>query len=648
LRVSNTLSPIAEAKTFKHWAAILFFAASLVVLYFLSNHFYDPCARRFEPIEPAIWSGDEPHYLITISSILRDGDLSLGNNYESVRLGGADAGRSVKGINLDHHTLIRDTRTGQGLLWTQIFAPGTPVECAPGDVSCVGYQRVSEQFPDYTPTSLQYRELPQHPVPFAALLAMLLKISGPGINQVESRALYLQVFLSWLAGVITYLCALKVSLGSKSCLGVVSLVYFASPWPVYSHELYPATFMGLLLIVALWAFVCRRFILAAVFLAIACMQSEAFIPIFPAWVVLLYLSGERKAAWIFSAAGVVSLLGASLFSYALLGKVTLRHMWFTLTLAPWRTLFEPESGLLFFVPWSAVALCFLILSFSYRRNSASQVLRVIAAGIFPVAAVYMILPNTGGFSYGPRYWVPYMPWLALAFVLGIKNYPRARSILVTPILIILVGLSIVITVSAAILKPSATPFLSEPPWFASTVLWHNFHRTDIDASCPRGDLQFWLGSDCNNTDRQSARLTLRVPVHSTSFAIVSRLACSAPIPDGAEVMRLRFYDVDGSIQTRSIVAGHDSSEWAYDCTSVRPGMRHGRADIFANYSSKLPDGRCEGHFYFTKYALDGVKEVKAIDFEWVGGPGGIILDKLSLIDEKAKSLYPIDAALLGP
>jgi hypothetical protein len=40
--------------------------------------------------------------------------------------------------------------------------------------------------------------------------------------------------------------------------------------------------------------------------------------------------------------------------------------------------------------------------------------------------------------------------------------------------------------------------------------------------------------------------------------------------------------------------------------------------------------------------------VKAIDFEWVGGPGGVILDKLSLINEKTKSLYPFDAALLGP
>jgi hypothetical protein len=641
-------SPFAKLRTFKHWSAILFFAAAFLVLYFLSNHFYDPCARRFEPSEPAVWSGDEPHYLIAISSILGDGDLALGNNYESVRLGGSDAGRTLAGTNLDHHTLIRDTRTGQGLLWTQVFAPGTPVECDPGDASCVGYQRVSEQFQDYTLTNSQYKELPQHPVPFAVLLATLLKISGTGIGQVESRALYLQMFLSWLAGVITYLCAIKVGLGSKGSLGVVSLLYLASPWTIYSHQLYPATFMGFLLIVALWALVGKRFVLAAVFIAIACMQSEAFIPIFPAWVIFLYLSGEKRSAWIFAAAGIASLLGASLFSYALMGKVTLRHMWFVLDLVPWRTFFETKRGILLFVPWSAAVFCFLILSFFYRRNGAAQVLRVIAAGTFPVAAVYMILPNTGGFCYGPRYWVPYLPWFALAFVLGIRNFSRARSILVAPILVILVGLSIIITASAAILKPSVTPFLAEPPWFASKVLWHDLHRTEIDASCPKGDLQFWLGSGCNNSDRKSARLTLPTAVRSTNFAIVSRLACSAAILDGAEVVRLRFHDVDGSIQTQSIIAGRDSSEWAFDCARVLPGMRHGRASVFADYSSKLPDGPCKGHFYFTKYTLGGVKHIKVIDFEWVGGPGGIILDKLGLIDEKTKKLYPIDAGLLGP
>ena len=642
------LSLIAKLKTFKHWGAILFFATSFVVMYFLSTHSYDPCAHRFERIRPAVWSGDEPHYLIIISSILADGDLSLTNNYQSARFGRLDAGQEFRGKNLDHHTLIQDVHTHKGMLWPKMFGQGTPIECDPGDLSCVGFVRISQEFSDYTPASSDYRELPAHPLPFPVLLTMLLKIAGAQMDQVEPFSIYVQVFLSWLVGIITYACALKTGLRSTASLAAVSLLFYASSWLVYSHNLYPATFMGLLLMVALWAFLSRRFAIAVIFLTIASVQSEAFVVIFPAWVLFLFFSAEKKSAAIFAGMGLISLAVASLISYLLLGKVTLRFGLFFFDLVPWRTFLAKERGLWLFVPWSVAAFCFLILSFVYRNLDVTRTLRIIATGILPVAMVYMIIPHTGEMCYGPRYWVPYLPWLSLAFVLGAKNFRHMRSIWIRASLITLVALSMVIAATAAILSPAMVPFWEKPPWYASRILWQTYHQTSPNASCPRGDVQFWVGSGCNNPDRKSARLTLPTAVRSTSFAIVSRLACSAAILDGAEVMRLRFYDVDGSIQTQSIVAGRDSSEWAFDCASVLPEMRHRRASVFADYSSKLPDGPCVGHFYFTKYALGGVKHIKAIDFEWVGGPGGIILDKLGLIDEKAKSLYPIDAGLLGP
>ena len=75
-------------------------------------------------------------------------------------------------------------------------------------------------------------------------------------------------------------------------------------------------------------------------------------------------------------------------------------------------------------------------------------------------------------------------------------------------------------------------------------------------------------------------------------------------------------------------------------------MRHRRAQIFSSYKSKINDSPCEGHYYLTNLKLDGVKEVKSVAFEWVGGPGAIILDKLSLIDEPGGTSSPIDPALM--
>jgi hypothetical protein len=160
--------------------------------------------------------------------------------------------------------------------------------------------------------------------------------------------------------------------------------------------------------------------------------------------------------------------------------------------------------------------------------------------------------------------------------------------------------------------------------------------------------EFWIGESCGEPPQTSAKLVLPAPVRSTALAVVSRLACSTQIPDGAEVIRLRLSDSAGHVQVRSLRAGHDSSEWAYDCSSVRPGMRHQRAQIFSSYPAQMYDQPCEGHYYVTTLKLDGASEIKSVDFEWVGGPGGaIIIDKLTLMDEPAGTSTPIDSALMG-
>ncbi len=160
------------------------------------------------------------------------------------------------------------------------------------------------------------------------------------------------------------------------------------------------------------------------------------------------------------------------------------------------------------------------------------------------------------------------------------------------------------------------------------------------------EMQFWLGQGCNQLPRKSASVVVPVPTRSTALAIVSRLACSAQIPDGAEVARVRLIDAGGQVQTRSLLAGRDSSEWAYDCGSVKPSMRHQRARIFSSYPAKMNDQPCQGHLYTTSLPLDGAKEIKRIEFEWVGGSGAIILEKLTLIDEASKASHPIDPALI--
>jgi Bacterial membrane protein YfhO len=158
--------------------------------------------------------------------------------------------------------------------------------------------------------------------------------------------------------------------------------------------------------------------------------------------------------------------------------------------------------------------------------------------------------------------------------------------------------------------------------------------------------EFWLGSGCNELPRSSATLNLPTPLKGTALAIVSRLGCSSQIPDGAEVVRLRITDAQGKVEKQSLLAGRDASEWAYDCSGVNANVRHRRARIFSSYPSRIKDSPCEGHYYVTTLKLNQIKDIKSVDFEWVGGPGALILDKLSLIDEPTGTSLPIDSALI--
>ncbi|HWB14524.1 MAG TPA: hypothetical protein VG826_35195 [Pirellulales bacterium] len=53
---------------------------------------------------PRVWSGDEPHYLLMLNSLISDGDLDLRNNYAALWQGSQQAGLLFAGTPLDHHT----------------------------------------------------------------------------------------------------------------------------------------------------------------------------------------------------------------------------------------------------------------------------------------------------------------------------------------------------------------------------------------------------------------------------------------------------------------------------------------------------------------------------------------------------------------
>ena len=126
--------------------------------------------------------------------------------------------------------------------------------------------------------------------------------------------------------------------------------------------------------------------------------------------------------------------------------------------------------------------------------------------------------------------------------------------------------------------------------------------------------------------------------------MISRLACSLSVKDGEEVARLLVTDVEGNVRTEKILAGRDSSEWAYDCSNIKPQIQHSRAQVFSSFPTKMYDESCLGHFYVTKINFPDTKAISSVEIQWTGHSGSITIDKLSLINEatnKSEAVNPL-------
>ena len=123
--------------------------------------------RDFSPGLPGVRSGDEPHYLVLINSVISDGDFDLANNYRDMHRGGPQAGRVFAGAPLDHHV---NWYEGDRLVkWWQAYQM---------DPNAWQKDEEGHRMPTHRPESglgpVPGPEYSQHPAGLAFLLAPIL------------------------------------------------------------------------------------------------------------------------------------------------------------------------------------------------------------------------------------------------------------------------------------------------------------------------------------------------------------------------------------------------------------------------------------------------------------------------------------------
>ena len=397
---------------------------------------------------PSAYIGDEPHYVLVVHSLLFDRDLNLKNNYASALRGGWDAGRLWRGRPIAHQTILFEPDTGEHALWLDKCRWKKVDRCWPIDMRTTD-ALLDQKFPHIgSPV-----ERSGHPIAFPVVAAAAIAASRPARNEVEARLGLLMGLIGWLGIVLTYRTGRAINLSARSALGAAALLALASAWLPYTRSFYPATLAGLSLIIALLSIVKKRIVMAALAISYAAALKPILSVVAISWMIVLLFQRRWQSASTFGLC--VGLCGAALglFNYwttgtpMVFGVVTPRAS-FNTGEALLATLLSPSYGLIVFVPWAIVGFIYLA-----RSTTTSGTLTPVgwaSIGIVPILILLALFPYLGANCYGPRYWIPFLPWLAIACAAQFQ----ASNKLARSCIVILAVAGALVAIPGTILYPS--------------------------------------------------------------------------------------------------------------------------------------------------------------------------------------------------
>ena len=382
-------------------------------------------------------SGDEPHYLVVTTSLLRDGDLSLENNYES-------------------KSYIKD-----------------------------GYFR-AELKPHLT-TGRVGRLVPWHPV-----FLSLVILPGFAIAGYRGAGVTMVLFMS-LSALFVFLILKRFASERKSAL-VTLFFFFTYPVLAYSFRIYPEVVTVLLLSLGIWA--CIRFKESerTSYLVLAGLSAALFPFLHPKFILLtlavallaFFVARERLRKLLYFLLPVAaSLVVLMLWTYYLYGPNIVRGL--TMTGEAGRFFGSGSGwgvfglyidrvwGLLPYAPLYLLFFCGMPLPREKRDFQKWWV-------FIPVTVlVYTLIVGSfkewhGGASPVPRYLIPLIPLLVMCAALAFFNAKRFSTRVVIAVLallqLVLTVFTMIYPVAAYGLPASSNTlyrYFFGNNWFSSTL-----------------------------------------------------------------------------------------------------------------------------------------------------------------------------------
>ncbi|MEO8183082.1 MAG: hypothetical protein ABI895_29990 [Deltaproteobacteria bacterium] len=387
----------------RRWAALVVLVALMTVV------FVHRSGGRLRVELPVAYLGDEPHYLVTLNSILWDGDIELGNNYARASLGHVDSGLHRAGQILDHHTYLHSF-TGLALQQGELF--GAFDEKADHDAA--GRRRPrAKRIPTGGVLPDEYSWHPSYPLYLLAPVMSLLPRTA-----VEPVLIMLVAALTFLAALrFRELCTALVPSALYADLAMIG-VFVGTPVLFYSRALFPEAFFVILVVFSCHSCVVRqRWLVPGLYLMLAAaLKPPAALLAVP--VILMVASVDlRKAAAVFAMVCVgvwfsffelkvlkgVLQSGTVVDAERVIDRSSLAYM-------PYANLFDERFGLFTFAPVLALAVIgWLPLSRRFPKEAGA-----LLAGVV-LNYGFLCLIWFHGSAYAGRYQVPFIPLLGMGF-----------------------------------------------------------------------------------------------------------------------------------------------------------------------------------------------------------------------------------------
>jgi len=356
---------------------------------------------------PLVTSGDEPHYLAMVHSLLSDHDLDLANNYDRARQGSIEVGLGRIGAPLDHQVAWYGA-DGRFRGWDSVY---DYVRDAHGQA--LPPPRLPEVKPNAPHEFEGKPQYSQHPPGLATLLAVLV-YPARGTRWVE----HLSIVWSTLATLACALLLRELLRGLSNDRGMVNavtlLAILGSPIWHYGRMLFCEPWLALSAVGALTLATRRNsFFLAGLILAVGVQMKPPFALLAGPLFVDRVLARDAKRAALFALPLTLS-VALVLCENRLFFGAALRaaQPWESGNLLTGATggLFSLQHGLLPFCPALLVALAGFPALFRDHRREAWLVLWMSAPYCLLMWSWYCWW---GGHCYGPRLLAPIIPLLFL-------------------------------------------------------------------------------------------------------------------------------------------------------------------------------------------------------------------------------------------